>query len=318
MENPTPPAQASDTPAIRATSPEASELNRILEANRRELGIGENSRDPLTVAEVIATMDHVLAESCRKFASPKRTDQQPLTAEQLAEIERRRELYTRKNLTETKERVLNRFLECVGKRYESASFESYKITKPAQQKTVAKLQEYVREFSANMIDGKGVVLFGPSGTGKDHLLVASAREIIQEHLEVHISTTRGTYGMDVCSEPKLSIRWINGLDLYGELRAGMDDKKFNECDYVAELIRPTILILSDPIPPRGALTEYQAGMLFRIIDGRYRECRPTWATLNIKNTKEADERLTPQIVDRLRDGALAIYCDWESHRKAQS
>ena len=39
-------------------------------------------------------------------------------------------------------------------------------------------------------------------------------------------------------------------------------------------------------------------------------------TVNVASGAELDERLSPQGADRLRDGALAIYCDWSSWRKA--
>ncbi len=32
-----------------------------------------------------------------------------------------------------------------------------------------------------------------------------------------------------------------------------------------------MLILSDPVPPTGRLTEYQGDVMFRLVDARYRE-----------------------------------------------
>ena len=55
--------------------------------------------------------------------------------------------------------------------------------------------------------------------------------------------------------------------------------------------------------------------LFRILDGRYSRRRPTWVTVNVSSRAELNERLTPQNADRLRDGALAVFCDWQTYRK---
>jgi hypothetical protein len=56
-------------------------------------------------------------------------------------------------------------------------------------------------------------------------------------------------------------------------------------------------------------------MLFRAIDARYRDYRPTWVTINVGGGDEAEDRMGMQLVDRLRDRAVSIHCNWPSHRK---
>ncbi len=79
-----------------------------------------------------------------------------------------------------------------------------------------------------------------------------------------------------------------------------------------------MLVLDDVLPPNGVLTEYQASTLHRLIDARYRRCRPTWVTMNAADGAEAERGMGPQVVDRLRHGALALFCSWPSYRKAQA
>ena len=81
------------------------------------------------------------------------------------------------------------------------------------------------------------------------------------------------------------------------------------------LANTTLFILSDPLPPGGRLSDYQATMLYVILDRRYRECKPIWASVNTVGRDEADARIGAPLVDRLRDGALVLACNWPSHRK---
>jgi DNA replication protein DnaC len=142
--------------------------------------------------------------------------------------------------------------------------------------------------------GNGIILYGPSGTGKDHLLVAMAKTAIVDH------------GLDV--------KPVFGVDLFSELRDRITDRALEE-QWVVRLARPGILILSDPIPPRGPISDYQAALLQRVINKRWNQCKPTWVTLNVESAKQADELLAAAIVDRLKDGAVTAHCDWPSYRR---
>lgn len=176
-----------------------------------------------------------------------------------------------------------------GSRYTDASFETYEADTEGQRRVVDALQQHVPICSKN-----GVLLFGPSGTGKDHLLVALARQAIKEDVE--------------------SFVWVNGPDLFGAARDLMDSDQ-SEVSFLAKYRAPAVLILSDPVPLSGSLTAHQSSLLYRIIDSRYRTCRATWVTMNVASGQDAEGRLGVAIVDRLRDDALAMPCNWPSYRK---
>ncbi len=137
-------------------------------------------------------------------------------------------------------------------------------------------------------------MYGRPGTGKDHLLIAAAKVAIVRH------------GYDVW--------WVNGLDLYQESRdlIGSDEP---ESKMIAKYTEPYILIVADPIPPKSYATGYQADLLYRILDKRYRGLQPTWCSLNITSAEEGEELLSSAIIDRLRDDSLGVFCDWPSYRK---
>jgi len=182
----------------------------------------------------------------------------------------------------------------IGKRYTTCTLSNYEITSDRQQSTVRQVLEYAANIAENVKNGAGIVLYGPPGTGKDHLLAALMQLAIANH--------------------GFTVRWVNGLEVFGEVRDRIGTGAKEE-SFVKDYLKPNILAVSDPIPPWGPITQFQATTLFRIIDGRYRSLKPTWVTLNVSQGGEAIERLGATIVDRLRHGSLALYFDWESYRK---
>lgn len=182
-----------------------------------------------------------------------------------------------------------------GARYEGCRLSNYETATEDQAKALSRLKEFAATLPAKVEQGVGLILFGPKGTGKDHLAMAMAQGAIM------------TYGIDV--------EWINGMDLFGEFRDAMNDDDKNEQEIIQRYVRHQVLYISDPVPPAGTLTEFQAATLFRILDGRYSRMKPTWVTVNVTSAAELDARIGPQNGDRLRDGAVAIFCNWASHRK---
>ena len=190
--------------------------------------------------------------------------------------------------------TLERLDKAVGPRYRGATLDTYKVTNDAQRAVVAALRGYADDTRSKARAGCGVVLFGSVGTGKDHLLIALARIAIERHAA--------------------DVEWIRGADLFGQFRDAMDTDTAEEF-IIAPLVKVGVLILSDPIPAAGSVTPFQADILLRIIDERYRAMRPTWVALNVACGAEADQRLGAQVADRMRDGALCLFCKWESYRR---
>lgn len=200
----------------------------------------------------------------------------------------------------------------LGRRYGDCSLDGkgltlgvrFECSNAAQRAALDMLLQFEAELPAHVKAGRGLILFGPVGTGKDHLLAAMLRSAVLRH--------------------GLSVEWLNGLDLYGLIRDRMDTgapSTWERCerseeDLVRSLAQPMILAISDPLPPAGDASPFNLQMLLRVIDRRYRHMLPTWLTLNAANGQDAEERLSAPIVDRLRHGALGVYCNWPSYRTA--
>ncbi len=182
-----------------------------------------------------------------------------------------------------------------GKRYVGCSLSTYQATTDAQREAVAKLRVYGEAIVENVKQGQGVVLFGPKGTGKDHLM-----------------TSLGVFA----HRENIRVEWENGLEIYAECRDRMKTEG-GEAEYIDAMKRAQVLYISDPLPPTGTLTEYQQQTLFRVLDDRYSNLKPTWLTINVSGRKELDERVGAATADRMIDGALCIYCNWPSNRKPQ-
>lgn len=188
---------------------------------------------------------------------------------------------------------LAKFLGRVGQRYAECELTSFEVTHPNKQTLVlSQVNDYARHLQARLSAGEGLLLYGATGTGKDHLLISVGRHAIMLGWKIY---------------------WCNGADLFGAMRDRIGTSE-PEHAVLRRYTTPPILYISDLCPTSGHLKEYQADTLYRIIDRRNRDMRPTWVSLNVASAKEADERIGAPIVDRLKHDALVLYCDWPSYR----
>lgn len=190
-------------------------------------------------------------------------------------------------------------MQRIGRRYADVTLDSFELSRergvaPKQRAVIARMKSFVGLIEQEITIGRNLTLFGPVGTGKDHLLACAMRAACQA-------------GFDV--------EWVNGMDLFGAVRDQIDTEQ-SEARLLSQWIGPSVLAISDPLPPWGPLTPFQAATLFRIVDRRYRDRKPVWITGNFKDGAEAEDRVGAQAIDRIRDGALCLSCDWPSYRRA--
>jgi DNA replication protein DnaC len=181
-----------------------------------------------------------------------------------------------------------------GSRYRECRFETFVLATETQKEAVRQLVEYARNMRHYARGGMGIVLIGPPGTGKDHLMAALMHKAIGK---------------------QFIVKWTSGLRLFRHLRDAID-KSTSEADMFREYTRPDILAISDPTWERRPLTDFQQARLGEIVDERWSNRRPIWVTVNAEGPEDAERMLGHALVDRLRDGALSLACNWGSYRKS--
>ena len=109
----------------------------------------------------------------------------------------------------------------------------------------------------------------------------------------------GDRGLVVCA---------NGASVYDPARHEL----VHRIDLAPDVARSIVDDLEARLP--DAVLGVEQGFDFGI-DRRYRDLKATVMTLNVATRKEAEDRLSPNIVDRLAHGAMAIHCNWPSYRR---
>lgn len=226
-----------------------------------------------------ALRDKILAMPTTKTRSPSDSE--------VEEIRRQRR-------EDESRQAIDRLERTVGQKYATATIANWRAETPRQQQVRAAVIEYCRSAAERVKAGEGVLLYGPVGTGKDHIAVGIAR---------------------ACCLAGLKICWLKGQEFFGKLRDAMDETSDrSERDLFREF-RSDVLFISDPVPPIGPLSPYQATMLYRLVDEHYSRGGVVVATVNVAGDEEADKRIGPQTWDRLKDRAWQIHCEWKSFRK---
>ncbi len=259
------------------------------------------------------------SEALRQFAGEEpeaikqlRFDRETRRDKDLAEKRLEEEKHNRQ------ERLME-FLSDVGPRLAGATLDNFVVTSDptfhkAQQAALAAIRRYIANLTENVKTGAGLWLHGTVGTGKDHLLVAIAKTAITDHGMGASKIYNGQTGEIVIPliNRGLRVARITGSALFRGAREAMHRER--ESRFVDELTSPDILILSDPLAVVGDLTPFQAQTLFEVADTRNAMKRPTWTTLNVVDSAEADRRLGPAIADRLRHDVIDVECRWPSYR----
>lgn len=179
-----------------------------------------------------------------------------------------------------------------GKRYADCSLSGFTCTSDAQSRAVERLRGYCQEIEDRAAKGDGVFLFGSCGTGKDHLAMAVAKAFIA-------ATAK-------------QVVWTSGAMLFEKLRDSFDGNA-SESSVLSYYVRASLLWISDPVPVKGELTQYQAESLYRLIDERYNNRLPVLVTANLE-PKQADIVMGPAIARRLRESTMQIHCNWPMHK----
>lgn len=147
-------------------------------------------------------------------------------------------------------------------RIASATFASanFSLYQPQQRTQAKKIYTYVQKFCQILKTeprGKGLYIFGPTGSGKSFLLGCIANHLLED----------------------LSVRYLVYADFLDQLRASFDpDSVYSEQQLMKEVREVDLLLLDDLGVEKPS--EFSLKYLAQIIDYRYRNLKPLVVTSN--------------------------------------
>ncbi len=188
----------------------------------------------------------------------------------------------------------DKLIRAAGLRYSDATFDSFEIGNDEHSNKRRHAFNTVGNWVANESwrSGSCLLLCGRCGTGKDHLAVAAAKRII----EVHGACCHYATGAAIFREAK-------DFDA-----GGLNLEKYTDRH---------VLILSDIVNASGGVSEFEAGVLYSILDARYRDQLPCVVSVNANGANDLDDRIGKRVADRLLHRATVTTFDWPSYRRQQ-
>lgn len=176
-------------------------------------------------------------------------------------------------------------------RFRSKDFSSFVVDTDGKEKARAVAMEFAANFRKHLASGTFLVFSGKPGTGKSHLAIAIAQEVMQGGSAIYTSA-------------------IDAVRLVRDTwRRDSEKTEIQVLDMLASI---DLLILDEIGVQYG--TEAEQVTLFDIIDKRYRDMMPTILLTNL-NAAGMKQFLGDRSYDRLREGGIWVTFDWESMRK---
>lgn len=173
-------------------------------------------------------------------------------------------------------------------RFSDASFDNYACSSDEQRRVLAACRDYATNFAAYRRQGRGLILSGKVGTGKNHLATAIFKALVEQKFTA----------LRVKASEFLEAFWA---------------KEFNERDaWVRDVARVDLLMIDEV--GRSSSGQNAQNVFFRLIDARYENSLPTLICTNL-NRDELFAALGDAAYDRLTQGGTKRYTlNWESYR----
>lgn len=176
--------------------------------------------------------------------------------------------------------------------FRGRSFENYRAETPEMASALNISKDFAKDFYATHLKaGTFLVFGGQPGTGKSHLALAIAQQVI----------TRST------------VMYLDVMDVFRKVRSTWSKESKDTEDDVLRLLGSAIdlLIIDEVGSQRG--TDDEQMILFDVLNRRYRDLRPTILLTNLMGSTLTNY-LGPRITDRMKERAIFVPFKWNSYR----
>lgn len=181
----------------------------------------------------------------------------------------------------------------IPERFASCTLDSYKPVGKDSERALRVCQAYASKWTDRLKQGGGLVMCGKPGTGKNHLALAIARYVIENHQSPVIFTT----ALKIAREFKST--W---------------SKTATRCenDVISHFTTPDLLIIDEVGVQFGS--EAEKLIMFEIINTRYERMKPTILISN-QTKEELAAFVSERVIDRMSDGGgCTLSFTWDSYR----
>lgn len=151
------------------------------------------------------------------------------------------------------------------------------------------IKQYAEKFKQYRADGKGLLLYGPVGTGKTFFAACVANAVVSQGYKARMTN-------------------------FEQIEKSLWDAE-QKTQYMQDLLRYDLLVLDDLGTERKS--EYMQEVVYNVIDGRYRAGLPVIITSNLTadELSKTDEIGYSRIYDRILERCLPIKVEGQSRRR---
>lgn len=182
----------------------------------------------------------------------------------------------------------------IPRRFADKTFENYAKDTDSRARNFQACKDYADDFQKHFTDGRCMIMSGSVGTGKTHLAIAIAKQVL--------------------ADLGATARYTTVANLLAEMKAtyGNDSKRTDQ-DVLDDVIYPNLLILDEIGTTKQS--EFEMASVFNLINARYEEMRPTIVISNL-GLSQISDAIGERCYDRLReDGGIGLLFMGESNRK---